>query len=583
LKLLNRIKSSFIQRIFLSLFLVFVLLFISAFFIQGIIFENYFVKNTVSKNINLINELLDSTDVSTINDDLISYMKESNTTSILTPSSEFNEGLITLSLIEVTVSDGNDEYMIFAPNNEYTDIQIGQAVSSVSYSTSIGQYIPVYLQIGTDVLINSRMGMISDIYQDFIPDINPQSRTVIRGDVTNISLQSETSNTLHPIISNEILNIITQNYKDVGNFSNGFYYTTTDSANQNLVFLATSTINSEDYILLSVYSMENIEFAVRNASLINIYIFVVIFSILLIASFIYTREFSKPIKFINKQAEKMSNLDFSSEQIDYNYNDEFGELVRNINTLGANLEFSIQDIEEKNEMIIKNIENELSVEKNKRDFISGLSHEIKTPLAVIQAAAEALENDIFTEESDKKEQLKLIQNEVSRTNSLILKMLDVYQITDIGNSQRKIDLADTLSKSIESHQSMMSIKNINLILQTEEAFFVCEDDKFELVFSNLISNAVKYSPIDAELQLSLSVNKDIITFTIKNYGAQIPERDLDNIFEPFYRGDKSRNRNDGGSGLGLYLVNQILKTYGSECKVKSNDNSVEFFFELIAD
>ena len=562
---------------------MFILLFISAFFIQGIIFENYFVKNTVSKNIQLIDDLLDYTDVSTIDDDLISYMKESNTTSILTPSSEFNDGLVTLSLIEITVVDGDNEYSIFAPNTENTEIELGQTVSSVSYSTSLGDYIPVYLKIGPEVLINSRMGMISDIYQDFIPDINPQSRTVIVGNVTEIGLQNSTSNALHPIISNEILNIITQNYKDVGNFKNGFYYTTTDSTNQNLVFLATSTINSEDYILLSVYSMENIEFAVRNASLINIYIFVVIFSILLIASFIYTREFSKPIKFINKQAKKMSNLDFSSEQIDYNYNDEFGELVRNINTLGANLEYSIQDIEEKNEIIIKNIENELSVEKNKRDFISGLSHEIKTPLAVIQAAAEALENDIFTEESDKKDQLKLIQKEVSRTNSLILKMLDVYQITDIGNSQRKIDLSDTLNKSIESHQSMMKIKNIKPILKAEETFFVCEEDKFELVFSNLISNAIKYSPNDADLQLSLSLQNDIITFTIKNFGAKISENDLNNIFEPFYRGDKSRNRNDGGSGLGLYLVNQILRTYGSECKVKSTDNHVEFYFTLITD
>ncbi|MFK5883983.1 MAG: HAMP domain-containing sensor histidine kinase [Candidatus Izemoplasma sp.] len=580
----KKINNSFIKKIFFSLSLLFLIVFIIIFFLQSIIFKEFYTQRTIDTNITLIDEFFDDITISTINDKTISFMQDTNTTTLFAPYEDFESGFNSLNLIKITVTQGIEDYIIYVPYVDDLTYEENQQISATIVEVSAtNEYIPIHLIIDGEMIVKASKGSIDNVYTDFIPNINRTLKIDIIGTITNIELSEVDNTQLHPIISNEILNIATENYTEITEFGdNGIYYFTNDSTNENLVFLATTTIDGEDYILVSVYSMSHIDDVVTAVRLVNIYLFGLIFIILIFTSFIYSKQFAKPLVSINNSTKELSKLNFDTQLIEITGEDEFAELAKNINTLSINLKNTLAELEEKNKQLSISFARENQNELMRKDFVSGMSHELKTPLAIIQASAESLEKNIFVEEDERNEQLILIQKEIKRTNKMIHDMLNVYNldVSSFSNTFVEFSFKKLILQSIQNILPLVKNKSLNLESDIADLYFTGDAEKIELVVNNLVTNAIKYTPDNESIIITLIESNNVIQFSITNTGSCIQENDMTKLFEPFYRVDKARTRADGSSGLGLYIVNQILSQYGSYCEVQSKNNSVTFSFKL---
>ena len=435
------------------------------------------------------------------------------------------------------------------------------------------------------MIIRAKMNTIDPIYADLISGLDTSTRIPISGVISNISNSDVIQeNPINPIISNEILNIFTENYDSLTIFDGGFYYYTSNDESDltNLVFVANTTIGNESYVLISVYPMGHIDDIVDAVQLVNIYIFSIVFALLVIFSFIYSRQFSKPLVFINKATKEISALNFDSPLIEINTQDEFSELATNINTLSLNLKTTLERLNEQNKQLSDSLDRENKNENTRRDFVSGMSHELKTPLAVIQASAEAIEKNIFETEEERANSLAVIQKEVQRTNKLINNMITVYNLDnpDYSNNWQEINIASIVSNTEESLRMLCKNASIEVNLDLEDAIIVADQLKMELIINNLFTNALKYTPKGNKIDIKVTNIDLYIKFEIINYGTTIEDDKLDKLFDAFYRIDKSRSRAEGSTGLGLYIVQQTLSQYNSKCIAKNIENGVSFSFQI---
>ena len=367
------------------------------------------------------------------------------------------------------------------------------------------------------------------------------------------------------------------------NFDHGFYYFSneTSQADSNLVFVSEFKISNEDYVLVSIYETDHINDIVRTAATVNIYMFIVVLIILIIASFIYSKEFSRPLLYINEKTKRLSILDFTEPPLKLDSTDEFAELANNINILSSNLRNTLNQLNDQNIKLSKSLEYENQLEERRYDFIRGMSHELKTPLAVIQASSEALQNDIYSTDEEIKNALELIQNEVTKTNKMIKNMTQVYTLESTLESKWEyVDMESLIKKVINDMKPLYSTLDIKLSVTSEPVQVYCIKEKIELVITNLFNNAIKYTPSKENINITLIDKGDFALFSIKNSGITIKQNDLEKIFEPFYRVDKVRSRVEGSSGLGLYIVSKALELHDTKCIVTSNNNFVQFEFKL---
>jgi signal transduction histidine kinase len=220
--------------------------------------------------------------------------------------------------------------------------------------------------------------------------------------------------------------------------------------------------------------------------------------------------------------------------------------------------------------------------QSRRDFVSGMSHELKTPLAVIQASAEALEKNIYDEQEDKDNALKQIQNEVFKTNNMIKSMMNVYKVDLATYEQewKQENIKDIFNDINSSLKMLYNSNNIDVQISVEDAYVDCNRERIETVITNLFTNAIKYTPKNGKIIIRISNTDAHVRFIITNFGTSIPKKEQGKIFDPFYRVSKSRSRIEGSTGLGLYIVDQTLLQYNSKCIVKSTNEFVSFSFKL---
>ena len=509
------------------------------------------------------------------------------TVSTIIPLSSIKNDVSDLDLKIITISNDTDEFQIFVPKSDNFTYEIGQDVSATTISFEESKHFPIYLSINNKTLIRSNLSDDYSYSDLFFDDINHAQQIQLNGFITQIEDNTISDSSINSLVSNEMLNLISQNYVSLVNYNNGFYYFTndTESQDQNLVFYSTIDLNGSTHVLISVYQMQHIEEIVRAAGTANVYMIIVVLLILIISSFIYSREFSRPLLFINKATKELSRLNFNNPLIKIDSTDEFGQLAKNINILSINLRTTLHQLSEQNKQLIDNLEKENKLEASRREFVSGMSHELKTPLAIIQASAEAIENGIYDTIDEKNNALQLIQNEVHKTNSMIKSMMNVYKL-DLPNYEQEWkneNIKDIITEVNKSLSLLYNNSNIKVEMNLVDAQINCNRERIELVITNLFTNAIKYTPEGEKIVISLTNDKNYTTFSITNYGSSINDFEISKIFEPFYRIDKSRSRNEGSTGLGLYIVQQTLKQYNTHCDVQSDDNSVTFTFKIKSD
>lgn len=241
--------------------------------------------------------------------------------------------------------------------------------------------------------------------------------------------------------------------------------------------------------------------------------------------------------------------------------------------------------------LIHIIESEREAENRRKDFVATISHELKTPITIISGQLEGMIYNIG-KYKDRDTYLKKSYESTQELRDLVNEMIEVskYEILEMDLSLSMVDLSGLLDKLIKRHQFLIEEKQMNVILKIEDGITIkCDEPRIEKAINNIIINGIKYSPVGENLIVRLykknykntkKNNAYRAYLEIENTGVTIEKKYLDEIFNPFFRIEKSRSRKTGGSGLGLYLVNQILKSHGYYHTLKNKENSVVFTIEF---
>ncbi len=213
-----------------------------------------------------------------------------------------------------------------------------------------------------------------------------------------------------------------------------------------------------------------------------------------------------------------------------------------------------------------------------KQFISDASHELKTPLSIIMASAEALEDN-----PNETKWLDNIKSESERMNKLVIDLLDLSKSEDVRQKEihKEVNLSKLIKNKALSFESLMFESDLELNLNIEkDIMFKCDQDRIKELLSILIDNAIKHGYKKSQIEVNLSKKKEIINLSVKNRGDSIPKEEQEKIFERFYRGDKSRNRNSNRFGLGLAIAKNIVSIHNGNISVNCQNGYTTFIVEF---
>ncbi|TCJ83620.1 UNVERIFIED_ORG: hypothetical protein EDC93_102308 [Bacillus cereus] len=310
-----------------------------------------------------------------------------------------------------------------------------------------------------------------------------------------------------------------------------------------------------------------------------VYALIIVFLVIILLSFYYSKIIVKPLIKMNRVTKKMANFDFS-EKLPVTADDEIGGLSGSINTLSVNLKDRIDRLNVANTKLQQDIERERQLEKTRKEFISGVSHELKTPLSVIRSFAEGIKDGVS---KDTTYYTDVILEETENMNRLIVEMLELAKLE---SGTYKLDMTTfSIGELIQQVYTKllfsMEEKHLQVSIDVDSSIFVkANRSRIEQVVVNLLSNAIRYTPDGEKIQVSVIAMEDTVKIEIENTGNPIPEDSLEKIWDRFYRLDASRSRHTGGTGLGLSIVKNILDLHHAEYGVYNTTNSVVFYFNL---
>lgn len=292
-----------------------------------------------------------------------------------------------------------------------------------------------------------------------------------------------------------------------------------------------------------------------------------------ISSF-YAILISKPLIKINKVAKKMAKLDFDNV-IEINGEDEIGELSNSLNLMNKNLKESFKKLEKMNSQLTEEIEMERKLEKERREFVATISHELKSPITIINGQLEGMIYNI----GKYKDRDKYLKESYEVTQKMSELVQEILHLSERENGEFKynftnVNISKVTNSVIRELKYFIDEKNLELKTYIDEDVFVNSDEKLiKKAITNTVKNAITHSPLKEKIIIKLTDSE----LSVENTGITIPKDQLGEIFNAFYRVDKSRNRKTGGTGLGLYIVRTILDKHENiQYTIESSENSVLF-------
>ena len=304
----------------------------------------------------------------------------------------------------------------------------------------------------------------------------------------------------------------------------------------------------------------------------------------IIAAFVLSSYISRPIKQLSNIAERMSELDFD---IKYDGKDkgEIGLLGKSMNNMSQKLEENISQLKAANLELQRDIDKKEKLEKMRTDFLSNVSHELKTPIALIQGYAEGLKEGITDDPESMDFYCSVIMDEAAKMNNMVKRLLTLNQI-EFGEDElvmERFDINELVKSVVNANELRATQKNLSItydILDTP--LYVWADEyKVEEVVTNYLSNAINHCCNENIIKIKVGqIDKDNVRVSVFNTGNNIPEADIEHIWEKFYKVDKARTREYGGNGIGLSIVKAIVESMGKTCGVNNLSDGVEFWFDL---
>ncbi|RAU94885.1 cell wall metabolism sensor histidine kinase WalK [Paenibacillus sp. YN15] len=308
---------------------------------------------------------------------------------------------------------------------------------------------------------------------------------------------------------------------------------------------------------------------------------------ILLLALLYSRMIAQPLLTLNRTAQRMAKLDFR-EKSGMRRSDEIGSLSDTLNFLSENLDQALSELHEANAKLQADIEKEKRLEQSRREFVAGVSHELKTPVSLIGGFAEALQDNVGN--GQKRERYaSIIREEAARMAGIVNDMLDLSQMESgqytLHPERFRLDrLIGQTADKLQEHPG-----NEGLRMETELAEIAVTADRFriEQVLSNLLSNALRHTPPGGRLGIRLKADHEEARVVVWNEGEPIPPEELGYIWDHFYRVEKARqregeHRKGGGTGIGLAIVRQIIGLHGGRCGVRNVPGGVEFMFTIPA-
>ena len=314
----------------------------------------------------------------------------------------------------------------------------------------------------------------------------------------------------------------------------------------------------------------------------HIYVTVAVAAAGLIAAWFMMRNMTKPILELSSLAERMAGLDFTAR---YEGKDkgEIGLLGDSMNHMSEQLERTIQDLKTANLELKRDIEQKTKIDEMRREFLSNVSHELKTPIALIQGYAEGLKEGINDDPESMAWYCDVIMDESAKMNTMVKKLLTLNQI-ESGREQismEHFDLIEMIEGVLNSYRIMVEQKQAKVELKSPEQVYIWADEYMaEEVIRNYIGNALNH--IEGEKRIWISVKKENSKahLEVRNTGTPIPEEDLGRIWDKFYKVDKARTREYGGSGIGLSIVRAVMEAHNCAYGVRNETDGVTFFCEF---
>ncbi len=321
--------------------------------------------------------------------------------------------------------------------------------------------------------------------------------------------------------------------------------------------------------------------ALANRFLIHIGVLALIISISIVL--IFTRRITEPIKELTVISQRMSNMDFSVKYKSRKRQDEIDVLGEHMNELSAALEENILELKQANHKLEQDLALREERQASQQAFVSNVSHELKTPIAVIQGYAEALVDGISDNPEDIEYYCNVIIDEAKKMNNMVLSLISLNQI-ESGNSEvtySHFDITELIANMLLTMNVLFEQNEIRVMFDDSKKRLVYADDSLvEQVLNNYLSNAIHYASGEKKIIVRFQEFEHKLRICVFNTGSQIPEENIDQIWDKFYKVDKARTREYGGTGIGLSIVKAVMESLNQDYGVTNYDDGVEFWFEL---
>lgn len=336
------------------------------------------------------------------------------------------------------------------------------------------------------------------------------------------------------------------------------------------------------YLFLMRFSNESVMEVVDVVNKFYLNVGLILTLVGIIATGFIAAKVTQPIRELAKLSKKMSKLEF-----DVKYKgtakDEIGVLGASMNEMSYALEKAILDLKKANDELQRDIEKKIEIDELRKEFISNVSHELKTPIAIIQGYAEGLKESVNDDPESMDFYCDVIVDESAKMNKMVRKLLTLNQI-EFGNvveEYERFNIVEIIDNILNQTQILLKEKGATVQFDNSREIYVWSDEfQVEEVLTNYISNAINHLDNEMIIKITIEEQEKNVRISVENTGEPIPEESLPRIWEKFYKVDKARTREYGGSGIGLSIVKAIMKALHKECGVENTDTGVMFWFEL---
>ncbi len=356
--------------------------------------------------------------------------------------------------------------------------------------------------------------------------------------------------------------------------------------NQNSQYLMLKANLDNGYITYIKIQIEPIKETVRISNDLLLIIGILMIIIAAVIASVIANKFTRPILQLNRITKRMANLDFSQRYRISDTEDEINMLGKNINEMSDKLELTIGRLRSNNTKLEQNIEEKSKIDEMRKQFISDVSHELKTPIALIQGYAEGLLENVNSDEESRKFYAEVILDESNKMDEMVKRLLELMKLEyqERKFNDIEFDLTELIKEELRRNTVVLKENNIKVEFEDNKKIIVFADQEYiEQVVSNYLTNAIKHAEEkngEKKIIIRTEDKKDKIRLFLYNTGENIPKEYINKIWGRFFKVDSSRNRTQGGTGIGLALVKAIMNNYNNEYGVLNHENGVEFYCDI---